>query len=75
MKQISSAMILLCQFQCLFLTEYIWSQEEHRNMGPWFFVNPRFNNLVGCKVSKSPVPSLVRYLSACSKNVSKICAL
>lgn len=30
--------------------DYIWSQEEHRNMGAWFFVDPRFQNLVGCKL-------------------------
>ncbi|KAL4237502.1 putative 2-oxoglutarate dehydrogenase E1 component DHKTD1 [Mactra antiquata] len=30
--------------------EYIWTQEEHRNMGPWSFVSPRFENLVGCKL-------------------------
>lgn len=27
--------------------EFIWCQEEHRNMGPWFFVQPRFQNLLG----------------------------
>ncbi|KAK3755337.1 hypothetical protein RRG08_026067 [Elysia crispata] len=30
--------------------EFIWSQEEHRNMGAWSFVNPRFQNLVGCSL-------------------------
>ncbi|XP_053390439.1 probable 2-oxoglutarate dehydrogenase E1 component DHKTD1 homolog, mitochondrial [Mercenaria mercenaria] len=30
--------------------EYIWAQEEHRNMGAWSFVSPRFENLVGCKL-------------------------
>ncbi|XP_033106615.1 probable 2-oxoglutarate dehydrogenase E1 component DHKTD1, mitochondrial [Anneissia japonica] len=29
----------------------IWSQEEHQNMGAWFFVAPRFTNLVGCNLS------------------------
>uniref|UniRef100_A0A0B6ZF52 Transketolase-like pyrimidine-binding domain-containing protein n=1 Tax=Arion vulgaris TaxID=1028688 RepID=A0A0B6ZF52_9EUPU len=28
--------------------EFVWSQEEHRNMGAWAFVCPRFQNLVGC---------------------------
>lgn len=28
-------------------TEFVWCQEEHRNMGPWFFVQPRFQNLLG----------------------------
>ena len=27
--------------------KFIWSQEEHRNQGPWSFVQPRFRNLVG----------------------------
>lgn len=27
--------------------EFIWCQEEHRNMGAWFFVQPRFQNLLG----------------------------
>ena len=31
--------------------EFIWSQEEHRNMGAWSFVAPRFENLVGVKVT------------------------
>ncbi|RUS74783.1 hypothetical protein EGW08_017450 [Elysia chlorotica] len=30
--------------------QFIWSQEEHRNMGAWSFVNPRFKNLVGCNL-------------------------
>lgn len=31
-------------------TEFIWSQEEHRNMGAWGFVAPRFHNLLACKL-------------------------
>ncbi|GAB1600706.1 probable 2-oxoglutarate dehydrogenase E1 component DHKTD1, mitochondrial [Argonauta hians] len=30
--------------------EFIWSQEEHRNMGPWSFVAPRFQNLLATKL-------------------------
>lgn len=30
--------------------EFIWSQEEHRNMGAWSFVSPRFENLLGIKL-------------------------
>ncbi|CAI9720641.1 probable 2-oxoglutarate dehydrogenase E1 component DHKTD1, mitochondrial [Octopus vulgaris] len=30
--------------------EFIWSQEEHRNMGPWSFVAPRFQNLLAFKL-------------------------
>lgn len=26
--------------------EIIWAQEEHKNMGAWTFVQPRFNSLV-----------------------------
>ncbi|CAK8674618.1 unnamed protein product [Clavelina lepadiformis] len=29
---------------------YVWSQEEPRNMGPWTFVSPRFENLLGVKL-------------------------
>ncbi|GIY89366.1 probable 2-oxoglutarate dehydrogenase E1 component DHKTD1, mitochondrial [Caerostris extrusa] len=29
---------------------FIWSQEEHQNMGAWTFVQPRFRNLVGCQL-------------------------
>ena len=39
-------------------TEFIWSQEEHRNSGAWSFVAPRFENLVGVKlkyVGRSPL--------------------
>lgn len=28
----------------------VWSQEEHRNMGAWTFVKPRFENMCGRKV-------------------------
>ncbi|XP_074656745.1 2-oxoadipate dehydrogenase complex component E1-like isoform X2 [Tubulanus polymorphus] len=31
-------------------TEFVWSQEEHRNMGAWFFVKPRFENIVGIRL-------------------------
>jgi len=31
--------------------KFVWSQEEHRNMGCWTFVQPRFENLVGLKLS------------------------
>ncbi|KAL4716322.1 hypothetical protein ACJJTC_014802 [Scirpophaga incertulas] len=30
--------------------KFIWSQEEHRNMGAWTFVRPRFENLLGRKL-------------------------
>uniref|UniRef100_T1PCK3 Transketolase n=1 Tax=Musca domestica TaxID=7370 RepID=T1PCK3_MUSDO len=29
---------------------FIWAQEEHRNMGAWTFVQPRFENLLGQKL-------------------------
>jgi len=31
--------------------EFIWSQEEHRNQGPWSFIHPRFTNLLNVKLS------------------------
>ncbi len=34
----------------LFLTDFVWSQEEHRNQGAWTFVSPRFENIIGVKV-------------------------
>lgn len=34
-------------------TEFVWSQEEHRNMGAWSFVAPRFQSLVGCQLKYS----------------------
>jgi len=30
--------------------EFVWSQEEHRNMGAWGFVSPRFENILGIKL-------------------------
>uniref|UniRef100_A0A1I7XCQ8 2-oxoglutarate dehydrogenase, mitochondrial n=1 Tax=Heterorhabditis bacteriophora TaxID=37862 RepID=A0A1I7XCQ8_HETBA len=35
--------------------ELIWSQEEHKNMGAWGFVQPRFNSLL------SPDGRVIRY--------------
>ncbi|XP_068622692.1 probable 2-oxoadipate dehydrogenase complex component E1 homolog [Battus philenor] len=32
---------------------FIWSQEEHRNMGAWTFIKPRFENLLGRKLKYS----------------------
>lgn len=43
-------------FQSSFCTAYVWSQEEHRNMGAWTFVQPRFENLIGKKVRCNPPP-------------------
>lgn len=34
-------------------TEFIWSQEEPQNMGPWSFVAPRFEKQLACKVSRT----------------------
>lgn len=33
--------------------EFVWSQEEHRNMGAWSFIRPRFENMCGRKISYS----------------------
>ena len=32
-------------------TSFVWSQEEHRNMGCWSFVSPRFRNILGLELS------------------------
>lgn len=29
----------------------VWSQEEHRNMGAWSFIKPRFENMCGKKIT------------------------
>lgn len=34
----------------IFYLEFIWSQEEPQNMGCWFFVSPRFEKQLACKV-------------------------
>jgi len=31
-------------------TEFIWSQEEHRNQGGWLFAAARFSNILGIKL-------------------------
>ncbi len=31
--------------------EFVWSQEEHRNMGAWSFARPRFENILGLKLA------------------------
>lgn len=33
------------------LAAVVWCQEEPQNMGAWTFVKPRFENLIGKKVS------------------------
>ncbi|XP_063893768.1 probable 2-oxoglutarate dehydrogenase E1 component DHKTD1 homolog, mitochondrial [Helicoverpa armigera] len=43
--------------------KFIWSQEEHRNMGAWSFVKPRFENLLGRKLiyagrAEAPTPAV-----------------
>ena len=56
------------------ISEYIWSQEEHRNMGAWSFIAPRFENVVGCKVSYYIIFfSLVQNNMNCSGNNSFRC--
>lgn len=32
---------------------FLWSQEEHRNMGAWSFVKPRFDNMCGKRIKYS----------------------
>ncbi|XP_059843281.1 2-oxoadipate dehydrogenase complex component E1 [Hypanus sabinus] len=38
--------------------EFVWSQEEPQNMGPWFFVSPRFERQLGCKLKLVSRPAL-----------------
>lgn len=38
------------------LTEFIWSQEEPQNMGPWSFVAPRFEQQLARKVCSQQLP-------------------
>lgn len=33
--------------------EFVWSQEEPQNMGPWSFVAPRFEKQLACKVRRT----------------------
>lgn len=40
---------MLIKMVCI--TEFIWSQEEPRNMGAWSFIRPRFENMCGRKIS------------------------
>uniref|UniRef100_A0A3B3DGG8 2-oxoadipate dehydrogenase complex component E1 n=1 Tax=Oryzias melastigma TaxID=30732 RepID=A0A3B3DGG8_ORYME len=39
-------------------TEFIWSQEEPQNMGPWSFVAPRFEKQLACKLRLVSRPAL-----------------
>ncbi|XP_072291457.1 2-oxoadipate dehydrogenase complex component E1 [Eucyclogobius newberryi] len=38
--------------------EFVWSQEEPENMGPWSFVGPRFERQLACKLRLVSRPSL-----------------
>ncbi|XP_041968163.1 probable 2-oxoglutarate dehydrogenase E1 component DHKTD1 homolog, mitochondrial [Aricia agestis] len=47
--------------------KFIWSQEEQRNMGPWMFIKPRFENLLGRKIQYSGRPELATIAVGASK--------
>ncbi|CAL1595005.1 unnamed protein product [Knipowitschia caucasica] len=38
--------------------EFVWSQEEPENMGPWSFVGPRFEKQLACKLRLVSRPAL-----------------
>uniref|UniRef100_UPI0037E750CE 2-oxoadipate dehydrogenase complex component E1 n=1 Tax=Semicossyphus pulcher TaxID=241346 RepID=UPI0037E750CE len=38
--------------------EFVWSQEEPQNMGPWSFVAPRFEKQLACKLRLVSRPAL-----------------
>lgn len=63
----------LCPFPAVELSEqirkfpnarkFVWSQEEPRNQGPWFFVNSRVKNLCGVELeyagrAELPIPAV-----------------
>lgn len=52
-KFFSDYQFLACNSILHFFSAFIWSQEEHRNMGAWTFVKPRFENMCGRKISYS----------------------
>uniref|UniRef100_A0A8C8JZU0 2-oxoadipate dehydrogenase complex component E1 n=1 Tax=Oncorhynchus tshawytscha TaxID=74940 RepID=A0A8C8JZU0_ONCTS len=39
-------------------TNFVWSQEEPQNMGPWSFVAPRFEKQLACKLRLVSRPTL-----------------
>ncbi len=46
------------------VSDHVWSQEEHRNQGAWTFISPRFQNLVGLKVSMVFRSNVIKLYSA-----------
>ena len=45
-----SALLKQALILILLPTEWIWSQEEPVNKGPWSFIQPRFDQQLNCKV-------------------------
>lgn len=48
------------------ITEFIWSQEEPENMGPWAFIQPRFAKQLGYQASHSRMCSYPYYAIDCN---------
>lgn len=53
-----------------FPADVIWSQEEHRNMGAWTFIKPRFEGMCGKKITycgRSEAPTVAVGVSSWHK--------
>lgn len=45
--------VCFLRFVSMVVLEFVWSQEEPRNMGAWWFVKPRFENMCGRRIGYS----------------------
>lgn len=49
-------------FWCIFVSAFIWCQEEPRNMGAWSFIKPRFVNLIGYPVKSFSISLVIELM-------------